>query len=572
MDLRFNRRDFMSYTAIAASSALVGGCSLRNSFSKAPGSKPNIIFILTDDQRADTLGCMGNDIVQTPNIDKLAAEGTLFENASVTSAICTPSRACFFTGQYERKHGVNFNSGTAMSEQAWLKSYPMQLKRGGYFIGYVGKNHVPIGKRGYATGLMDESFNYWYAGHTHLMFYPKERKPNMIKIEGIDERIFDNAAADTQVEVLEEGVNNFFEPNERFYNEAARFLEKRPDDKPFCLSLCFNLPHDAATGNMEDRPEDPELYKSGYRDKRKDILDDLPETYVAAEDIKEPKLPSDVLIADKRQNGYDYVNTPEALVERITRRYQTITGIDNLVGRLRERLERMDLADNTIIIFSSDHGIMRGEFGLGGKGLCYEDCLQVPMIIYDPRVPASAKGQRRDELVQSIDAAPTILDFAGLDVPDTMQGKSMKPLIYGKDTKWRQYAFGENLWSTYFGNPRIESLRGHRWKYMRYFENDQSLFEGLKGSQLYKVTDEQAKEYRRWLSASIEGEKPVYEELYDLSADPLEKNNLAGMQQYQSRLRCLRKICDRLVKQARGTEPPATVELTEERLTLGTAD
>ncbi len=141
----------------------------------ATAERPNIIFILTDDQRYDTLGVTGDGLVNTPSLDQLAADGVLFTNASVNSAICTPSRTCYFLGQYERHHGVNFNSGTAMAPEAWGQSYPVKLREAGYFTGYVGKNHVPIGEQGYKTGIIENSFDYWYAGHGHLSFYPKER-------------------------------------------------------------------------------------------------------------------------------------------------------------------------------------------------------------------------------------------------------------------------------------------------------------------------------------------------------------------------------------------------------------
>lgn len=561
---KWSRRRFCEIVSLALVAGQ-GGIRMGNAAQR--DTRPNIIFILTDDQRADTLGCMGNRIVKTPHIDGLAAEGTLFENASVTSALCTPSRASFFSGQYERRHGVNFNSGTAMAASAWRKTYPMRLKDAGYFLGYVGKNHVPIGDSGYATGLMDESFDYWYAGHTHLLFYPKERPPFTIKIPGIDEHMFDNAKADTQVEILQEGVSNFLEPNEDFYAGAVRFLKRRPKDRPFCLSICFNLPHDAGSGNMEDRASDPELYKSGYRDQRQAILDDLPATYVAADEIREPKLPPDVLCTEMRQDSYDYVNTREDMAERITRRYQSITGIDRLVGGLREQLNRLGLSDNTVIIFTSDHGIMRGEFGLGGKALCYEACLQIPMIVYDPTAPAGARGQRRAELVQSIDVAPTMLDYAGVDVSNWMQGRSMRSLIQGEQAGWREHAFSENLWSTYFGNPRIESVRGQRWKYIRYFKNDRSIYdEGLDTRARYKVSNLQARKYREWLSASVEGEVPVYEELFDLEADPDEVNNLVGDPARQATLEEYRSICGRLVSEALGEGKPPTVPLSEERL------
>ncbi|SDF24225.1 sulfatase-like hydrolase/transferase [Cellulophaga baltica] len=114
--------------------------------------RPNIVFILTDDQSYDLLGCTGNAVVQTPNIDKIAQEGILFTNAHVTSAICTPSRISILLSQYERKHGVNFNSGTSVSDTAWENSYPVILRNSGYYTGWVGKNHAPIGEGGYDSG------------------------------------------------------------------------------------------------------------------------------------------------------------------------------------------------------------------------------------------------------------------------------------------------------------------------------------------------------------------------------------------------------------------------------------
>src|SRR5690554_4574285 len=137
--------------------------------------RPNFIFILTDDQPYDYLGFTGNKVLQTPHLDQLAKDGVFFTNAYVTSAICTPSRVSILLSQYERKHGVNFNSGTSVATEAWEQSYPMVMRRAGYYTGYVGKNHSPVGDGGYESGLMEESFDFWYAGHGHLSFYPKER-------------------------------------------------------------------------------------------------------------------------------------------------------------------------------------------------------------------------------------------------------------------------------------------------------------------------------------------------------------------------------------------------------------
>ncbi|MCC9608060.1 sulfatase-like hydrolase/transferase [Blastopirellula sp. JC733] len=516
--------------------------------------RPNLVFLLTDDQRYDTLGCTGNQFIETPNLDQLAADGILFANASVTSAICTPSRACYFLGQYERKHGVNFNSGTAMSPAAWAKSYPVVLREAGYYTGYVGKNHVPVGRRGYGSKVMEPSFDFWYAGHGHLTFYPKQQHA-----------IFKHAKADTQIEVVAEGAASFLNAEEDYVAGAEAFLSRRPKDKPFCLSIALNLPHAAGTRSMKMLPTDPELYRTKYRDKIDQIP--LPKTYVAKDQITSPRLPADVLYAQLRQTSYDYVDTPEGLKEQLIRKAQTITGIDRMVGEIREALAAQGLDQNTVIIFSSDHGIMQGEFGLGGKALNYESCLRIPMIIMDPRVDRENRGRRSMALVESVDIAPTMLDLAGVDVPDSMQGVSLKEMIEGRSESVRESSFAENLWSTYFGNPRIESVRTGEWKYIRYFKNDRELFAGVTGKTQYGVTPTQAEGYAHWLTSSIEGELPVYEELFHLPSDPSESVNLAQRPAYSATLTQMRTECQRLVTFAKGDKnrPPQTVPIEAAR-------
>lgn len=500
------------------------------------------------------MGLTGNKVVKTPHLDRLAAEGTFFPNATVSSAICTPSRVSYFLGQYERKHGVNFNSGTAVSTEAWAKSYPVLLREAGYFTGYVGKNHSPVGPKGYAGDTIQQSFDFWYAGTGHLSFYPKRRHA-----------IFKEAKADTQVEIVEEGALSFLGQGNTFIGGAATFLQRRPADKPFCLTIALNVPHNGGTGSMELLPSDPELYRTTYRDQL--LTQPIPKTYVAKADIRTPKLPPDVLATQYRQRSYDYVDTEAALRERQIREYQTITGVDRMIGALRAELSKWGIAENTIILFASDHGITHGEFGLGGKALNYETCLRVPMILMDPRVPAAARGQRSPALAQSIDFAPTILDFASVPVPAAMQGESLRPAVEGRPFKGRSHAFAENLWSTYFGNPRCESARTAEWKYIRYFATDRGLFGAVAGeAEGGAVSPPIADAYHEWLTASIRGEKPVYEELFHLSVDPDEMTNLAGDPKHAAILADMRAQCQRLVTAAKGgaDQPPATVRLRAE--------
>jgi len=505
---RLFRASFFAFCLLS-----LAGCITGQRTTGQATAPPNIIFILTDDQQYGLMGCTGNTIVSTPNLDRLAAEGVLFTNAHVTSAICTPSRTSILTSQFERRHGVNFNSGTSLAPEAWAETYPMVLRD---------------------NGVMEKSFDYWYAGHGHLGFYPKEKH-----------RIFKAAQADTQVEVVGEGIQDFLS-NEQKLEGALHFMEQRPNDKPFALSVCFNLPHGNGTSSMQQRETDADLYRSLYRD----IELPLPENYLAKKDIITPKLPPELLRAEDRQASYDFVDTPEGLRERYTRQLQAMTGIDRLVGQIRAKLQREGLAANTIIVFTSDHGLFMGQFGLGGKALCYEATTHVPMIVFDPRLEATKRGRTSTALVQTIDVAPTLLGMAGTKVPGTYQGKDLNGLLSGEAADVRDYLFTENLWSTHFGNPRCESVQNQEWKYIRYYKN--ANFSASKkievakamgvpvNGMLYKVHDPDIAVYRSYVEGPLNGELAVYEELFHLSEDPGETTNVASRLEFGDKLISMR--------------------------------
>jgi len=406
---------------------------------------------------------------------------------------------------------------------------------------------------------MEKSFDYWYAGHGHIKFYPK-------KIH----EIFNDAIADTQVEVIQEGVNDFLDPNERKLKGAVKFLENRPTNKPFLLSINFNLPHSAGTSTMQMKETDDEIYKTLYRDKNIP----LPANYIAKKDIRIPKLPADLLRTEDRQIGYNYADTPEDVTERYTRQLQAMTGIDRLVGKLRQKLKNLKLNKNTIIIFTSDHGLFMGEQGLGGKALCYEKTTHVPMIVYNPSTKKKHKGLKSDALVQSIDLAPTMLSMAGVKTPKEFQGKDISKLITNTSLDIRDYVFTENLWSTQFGNPKIEAVQNKEWKYIRYYKNNTfSASKKIKTAQdfginlkamLYMVHDADIAFYRDLSDASLEGEKPVYEELYNLKSDPNELNNLVSTKKHQSILQNLRNVWKKEITNARGIGKPKVYRYTND--------
>ncbi len=520
--------------------------------------KPNFIFILTDDQSYGMMGCTGNSVVSTPNLDQLAEEGFFFSDAHITSAICTPSRISILLSQFERKHGVNFNSGTSVAPEAWADAYPVRMRAAGYYTGWIGKNHAPIGDGGYQSGLMEKSFDYWYAAHGHLTFYPKSRHS-----------IFKEAKADTQIEVVQEGVEDFLDNNETRLDSAIRFLEERPSEQPFMLSVCLNLPHSAGTGSMELRPSDDEIYRTLYRDH----TIPLPSNYIAKADIVEPKLPPDLFQVENRQHSYDFVDTEEAVRERLIRQYQAMTGIDRMIGKIRTKLASLNIDDNTVLIFTSDHGLMMGEYGLGGKALCYEKVTHVPLIIYHPQLP-HVMASKSDALVQSIDLAPTLLSWAGVPIPDSYQGQNLAPLMAGSTPQVRAHIYTENLWSTHFGNPRCEAVQDHDWKYIRYYANHNlpvlkkiAAAESLgisTSNMLYQVHDPDMAVYRDFIESPLQGEEPVYEELFHLAQDPHELVNLADQQEHHLQLEMLRATWKSAISTARGEGRPQVLRYTSD--------
>lgn len=509
--------------------------------------RPNVIYILGDDHRAEYLGCAGHAVQRTPNLDQLAAEGTRFANAFCTSPACTPSRTCHYLGQWERRHGINFNSGSSLDPRAWDNSFPMQLKRAGYFLGWIGKNHVPAGggRDGYSSGYFEEVFDYWYGNHHHSGFYPKEMAPGG--------SIYASADADTQVEVFTQGALDFLRPDEPFRGRASTPLPQRPEDRPFCLCVTFNLPHGFGTSTMQLRPTDDALYKSAYRDIQHELRP--PPTYVPyAQAYENPRLPRSVY------NGryipqYDYVKWPTFLRERQVRTCQTVEGVDRFVGRIREALETLGLADNTIIVFSTDHGLHHGEHGIGGKCFLYEEDIRIPMIVYDPRIERDRNADpERDEIVAAPDLAPTVMDLCGLDAPETMQGRSLRPLLEGRAVDdWRDELFTEQLMDIQ-NYPRSESIRTRDWKYIRYFARAE---DPAQAKAAFRSTLD---DYNTCLVSTLKDERPVYEELYNLREDPGETTNRAADASTATTLDRLRARLGELARAAKGDDaPPLTI-------------
>ncbi len=473
-----------------------------------PAAKPNIIFLLTDDQRDNTLGAMGHPFVETPNLDRLMRDSVRFRNAYIAEPVCAPSRVSLFTGMHERVHGVGFTSSYQLTEAQWERSYPALLRKAGYYTGFIGKFGVE-----YYTfrGRAAEKFDFWWAHDGWTKFFPKEYKsPSCVP--------YHTARQEIITFIMGEAMTNF--------------LDGLPGDKPFCLSVSFNVPHGSQTTSMyPDYPEwhqmtrpaneNPKLqgspfYDTLYRDIGIRIPDDT-----ATDPYR--FIPEFILDQDqgRRTQTYVYDYSRETCLEHHIRYYQTITGLDHVIGRLREELDRRGLAQNTVILYGSDHGLLMGEYGMGGKALLYDLASKIPCVIHDPRLPAELCGRELDHLVSSLDYTRTILDYAGVEPVEFMDGRSLRPLVEGKEVPWRDELFLESLY-TGRDNPFQEGIRMGKWKYIR-------MYDGVVGY------DERDVDFAQ--------RGPGFEMLFDLEADPGERDNLIGSHADSPILANLRQKC-----------------------------
>jgi arylsulfatase len=377
----------------------------------------NILVLLADDWRFDSLACAGNPIVQTPCVDRLASEGLRFTHACVTTPICGVSRASLFTGQWMSRHG---NKAFNMFSTPWAETYPGLLRTNGYYVGHVGKWHN--GK------FPAENFDFGraYSG-THWILEP----------DG------------TKIHVTQKNEN-----------DALEFLRTRPKDKPFCLTLAFFAPHAEDSNPLQYLPQPQSM--SRYTN----VTIPVP---VNATDESFHRLP-EFIANEKNESRVRWhwrFDTPEKFQTMMKNYYRLITEVDATCGVVLEELKKQGVLDNTLVIFTGDNGYYHAEHGLADKWYPHQESIRVPMIVYDPRMANSKHGTTNDDFVLNVDIAPTILAAAGIAEPARMQGKDFAPIyLAAKPPQWRTEYFEEHatLKNTNY-IPSSESLVRKDWKY-----------------------------------------------------------------------------------------------------------
>lgn len=464
--------------------------------------RPNILFIMSDDHTAQAVGAYATllkDLNPTPTLDKLANEGIVFDNAFCTNAICTPSRACVITGQYDHVNGVFDLGGNIKPEN---QSLPIQMRKAGYQTAIVGKWHLK----------QEPNFDYYKVLPGQGKYFDTE-----FRIQG-----------------KEEWPKNVVTHKGQHSSDAITdstlewFKNERDASKPFFLCHQFKAPHDYF--------ENAQRYQSYLADvtiPEPDTLYDVPDTFgsLATRGHNDELMPHIGTSIGKRNPRRSYAThlfqkfpeefpadyDPAKLTERETTRiaYQgylkkylrCVKGVDDNLKRLFDYLKAEGLYDNTVIIYTGDQGFWLGEKDYQDKRWAYDESARMPFIVrYPPSIPA---GKRSDAIIENVDYPALMLDFAGATIPDSMQGRSFREVCEtGQEPAgWKQAAY-YRYWMhmAHHDNPGEMAIRTKNYKLIYFYGAD------YKGG--YQT--------------------PPAWELYDLKRDPSELNNVYDNPEYKN--------------------------------------
>jgi N-acetylglucosamine-6-sulfatase len=458
-----SRREFIARAEMGMAGACFTLSGLSNAIS-ATKKNPNILFILTDDQRYDAMGRVGNPPwLRTPNIDRLANEGLLFKNAFCTNSLCAPSRSSFLTGKYCNKTGVVDNFRDLPAENT---IFPQLLQQAGYETAFIGKWHM-----GSQNGPQP-GFDRWVGFVGQGVYFDP-----VLNIDGKDSK---------HSGYMTDLLNGF----------ALDFLKKKRE-KPFCMYLCHKAVHDF----RDPAPRYAKLYD-------REIYLLPPNANYSLEGkpncVRER---SDTLKSGK------FPPEPEKWQEYTRQYYRCLAAVDDGVGQILKTLDELGERENTIIVFAGDNGYFLGEHGLWDKRFAYEASIRIPFIFYFPKM--IAPGSVRDEIVLNIDYAPTMLDLAGVPIPLYMQGKSLRPLLEVKKTKWREDFL-------YHYHIEVDLSKMTSEEKDKFYKQWKDL--GLDPAPLL-VPENMAVRNKEWKYITYPGANET-DELYNLVNDPYEMKNL----------------------------------------------
>lgn len=461
-------------SVIFALLAVMHICFLQSSIQSCFAEKrPNIILILTDDHRYDALGYIGHPFLETPHLDKLAADGIHFENAYVTTSLCSPSRASILTGLYAHNHNVVDNYHPVDDQ---LVFFPELLQETGYQTAFVGKWHMGD------TDEKQRGFDHWVSFKGQGIYWPHE---DGLKVKG---------RYVPQAYKTGFNVNGTSKPQKGYITDeltdyAVEWLEAQESDKdsPFFLYLSHKAAH------ADFLPPNRHAFKYENVDvKQPSSWFDSPDDF---QDV-----PMWVKNQRNSRHGVEFAYYTELNLTKYYKRYcETLLAVDDSVGRVIQTLDKKGLSDNTVILYMGDNGFLFGEHGLIDKRCTYEESIRVPMILKGPGILSG--GKKMSQIVANIDVAPTLLEIASIPAPPEMDGQSFLSVVNDPKNKWRDYLLYEYFWErNYPQTPTMHAIFNDKIKYTRY----------------HGIWD--------------------VDELYDLENDPHEKINLIHHPDWQDKI------------------------------------
>jgi arylsulfatase A-like enzyme len=403
------RRGALKKLGSAALMGVMGTAFPRRAAAEA--SRPNILFILTDDHRWDAMSCMGHPFIRTPHLDRIAGEGILFENAFVTTSLCSPSRASFLTGQYAHTHGITTNHTPWKDHHVTFLEH---LKQAGYDTAFIGKWHMPGGGLPKLRGV-DRFISFTKEGGQGVYY------DCPLFIDGVE--------TERKGKYITEDLTDF----------ALEFIDRKRSN-PFCLYLSHKAVH------------------FGFRPPKHlaHLYDDV--------DLKLPP-ESDTWVT--LTNNHMFVGAPLPMNFLYRNYCETVVSVDEQVGRVLKRLEEKGILDDTVIVYCGDNGHFWGEHGLYDKRLAYEESIRIPFLVRYPRLIHDS-GRRAGQMVLNIDLAPTLLDVAGVSVPSSMQGRSARPILGDAHTPGRVSWLYEHFPVFPIPIPGITGVRTDNFKFVEY--------------------------------------------------------------------------------------------------------
>lgn len=485
-----SRRRFLQSTA----AGLAGLATARAAAVVENKKKPNILWIMSDEHNYKVAGCYGNRVIRTPHIDSLAEQGVTFDTHYCNSPLCVPSRLSLTAGKYTSR--VDVWGLTCWLPSADLPTLPRLLNDAGYRSFLCGKQHYDYSRR-YGFEQVGGDFNHWYKTGKG-----KRKSPEDLTQARLSPRFSEFHAGDHGSSV---------EHDRRVTEGAVEFLTKREyGDKPFFLFAGYLCPHFPLIV--------PESFVSPYRDRV-----DMP--------VIPPGFLESLSLNYKVQRaGFEEIGVPDSTVKNGRELYYGLTDwVDNEFGKVLAALRtNPKVAENTVIIYSSDHGENMGEHGMWWKNCMFEQAARVPLVISWPQ--RWARGQRRVGASSHLDLVQTIIDVAGAKPPGDWNGDSMVPWLDRRHA-WKDYAVSE-----YYAHNTASGYamsRSGEWKYTYH--------------------------------SVIDKDHPAQQELYNLTQDPQEFTNLAGRPEHKARLQLMHA---RLVKEVGGS-PDETEQRSRYQLAHG---